>query len=125
MKKSYSKQEKEKIIMQHESGVSITSIHNSTGIARSTLYSWINGLRSDTSDKPLNRGDYNKLKMHCEKLENMIRILKTCGCSVDAPLSQRYEVIKDLSYVYSITTLCNALNVPKGSYYNHILRNKK
>jgi len=124
MKKSYSKQDKEKVIKQHESGVSITSIHNSTGIARSTLYSWINEPRSDTTDKPLNRGDYNKLKMHCEKLENMIQILKTCGCSVDAPLSQRYEVIKDISCVYSITTLCNALNVPKGSYYNHILRNK-
>ncbi len=124
MKKSYSKQDKEEIIKQYESGVSITSIHNSTGIARSTLYSWINGPRSDTTDKPLNRGDYNKLKMHCEKLENMIQILKTCGCSVDAPLNQRYEVIKDLSSVYSITTLCNALNVPKGSYYNHILRNK-
>ena len=124
MKKSYSKQEKEKIIKQYESGASITSIHNSTGIARSTLYSWINEPRSGDTDKPLNRGDYNNLKLHCEKLENMIQILKTCGCSVDAPLSQRYKVIKDLSSVYSITTLCNALNVPKGSYYNHILRNK-
>ena len=42
MRKSYSKQDKEKIITQYESGVSITSIHNSTGIARSTLYNWIN-----------------------------------------------------------------------------------
>lgn len=62
--------------------------------------------------------------MHCEKLENIIKILKTCGCTVDAPLHQRYEIIKELSSVYSITTLCNALNVPKGSYYNHIFRNK-
>ncbi len=62
--------------------------------------------------------------MHCEKLENIIQILKTCGCTVDAPLKQRYEVIKELSSVYSIATLCNALNVPKGSYYNHIFRNK-
>ena len=54
----------------------------------------------------------------------MIQILKICGSTVEAPLSQRYEVIKGLSSVYSITTLCNALNVPKGSYYNHILRNK-
>ncbi len=124
MKKSYSKQDKEKIITQYESGVSITSIHNSTGIARSTLYDWINEYNSRKDTKPLNRGDYNKLKMHCEKLENIIQILKICGCTVDAPLSQRYEVIKELSSVYSITTLCNALNVPKGSYYNHILRNK-
>lgn len=124
MKKSYSKQDKEKIITQYESGVSITSIHNSTGIARSTLYDWINEYNSRKDTKSLNRGDYNKLKMHCEKLENIIQILKICGCTVDAPLSQRYEVIKELSSVYSITTLCNALNVPKGSYYNHILRNK-
>ncbi len=124
MKKSYSKQDKEKIITQYESGVSITSIHNSTVIARSTLYDWINEYNSRKDTKPLNRGDYNKLKMHCEKLENIIQILKICGCTVDAPLSQRYEVIKELSSVYSITTLCNALNVPKGSYYNHILRNK-
>ena len=124
MKKSYSKQDKEKIITQYESGVSITSIYNSTGIARSTLHNCINEYNSKKDTKPLNRGDYNKLKMHCEKLENMIQILKICGCTVDAPLSQRYEVIKDLSPVYSITTLCNALNVPKGSYYNHIPRNK-
>lgn len=124
MKKSYSKEEKDKVIKQYKSGVSITSIHKSTGVARSTLYNWVNICSSCTSDKPLNRGDYNKLKSHCEKLENIIRILKTCGCSVDAPLRQRYEVIKELSSVYSITTLCNALNVPKGSYYNHILRNK-
>ena len=42
MNKSYSKQDKEKIIKQYESGFSITSIHNSTGIARSTLYKWVN-----------------------------------------------------------------------------------
>ena len=124
MKKSYSKQDKEKIITQYESGASISSIHNSTGIARSTLHKWINEHNLNITDKPLNRGDYNKLKMHCEKLENMLQILKTCGCSVDAPLSQKYEVIKELSSTYSVTTLCDALNVAKGSYYNHILRNK-
>ena len=46
MKKSYSKQDKEKIITQYESGVSITSIYNSTGIARSTLHNWINEYNS-------------------------------------------------------------------------------
>lgn len=125
MRKSYSKQDKEKIITQYESGISITSIHDSTGIARSTLYNWINEHNSSKKVKPLNRRDYIKLKMHCEKLENIIQILKTCGCTVDAPLKQRYEVIKELSSVYSIATLCNALNVPKGSYYYHYLSQKE
>lgn len=56
MKKSYSKQDKEKIITQYESGVSITSIHNSTGIARSTLHNWINEYNSKKDTKPLARG---------------------------------------------------------------------
>ena len=38
--------------------------------------------------------DYNKLKMHCEKLERMVTILKSAGCTVDAPLKTRYEIIK-------------------------------
>lgn len=47
--------------------------------------------------------------------------------STNAPsfrLSKKYEVIKSLSDEYSISILCEALKVTKGSYYNHILRNK-
>ena len=68
MKKSYSKQDKEKIIKQYESGVSITTLNDSTGIARSTLYKWVAEYNSGNNTQPLNKGDYNKLKMHCEKL---------------------------------------------------------
>ena len=50
MRKSYSKQDKEKIIKQYENGVPITSIHNSTGIARSTLYNCINEHNKAESD---------------------------------------------------------------------------
>lgn len=125
MKRYYTQEKRDGVVSMHLNGESIMSIHQSTGIARSTIYNWINSRNSDdSSNKPLNKGDYNKLKMHCEKLENIIQILKTCGCTVDAPLHQRYEIIKEFSSVYSITTLCEALSVAKGSYYNHILRNK-
>ena len=125
MKKTYSTEEKERILKQYQSGVTVTSIHKTTGVSRSTLYAWINGRNSkNNQNKLINIGDYNKLKEHCKKLEIIITILKTCGCTVEAPLKQRYEIIKELHSKYSITTLCNALNVPKGSYYNHIFRNK-
>ena len=39
-------------------------------------------------------------------------------------ISKRYEVIKSLSDEYTVNILCEALKVAKGSYYNHILRNK-
>lgn len=99
------------------------SIHKSTGISRTTLYNWIS-VYNASKKRPLNIADYNKLKMHCKKLDNIITILKSAGCTVDAPLKTRYAVIKNLSDSYSISTLCEALNVAKGSYYNHIFRNK-
>ena len=33
-------------------------------------------------------------------------------------------MIKALSTEYNVNTLCEALDVAKGSYYNHLLRNK-
>lgn len=46
-------------------------------------------------------------------------------CTVKATLHERYEVIKDLSDNYSVTLLFETLQMAKGSYYNHILRNAK
>ena len=126
MRKTYTVELKNKIIMRYAEGETITSIHKTTGISRSTLYIWINEHNATKGKtKLLNLGNYNKLKSHCEKLENIIKILKTCGCPIDAPLLRKYEVIKELSSTYSIKTLCAALDVPTGSYYNHILRNKQ
>ena len=51
-------------------------------------------------------------------------MLKRSPYSPSAPLSKRYEVIKALSSEYNVNTLCEALDVAKGSYYNHLLRNK-
>lgn len=64
--------------------------------------------------------DYRILKQRCETLENMVEILQMSPCTVSAPLHDRYEVIKDLSDNYSITLLCKALMVAKGSYFNHL-----
>ena len=123
MKQMYNQESRENAINMYLCGESIMSIHNSTGISRTTLYDWINDYNS-SQKKPINMADYNKLKMHCEKLERMVAILKSAGCTVDAPLKTRYEVIKNMSDTYNVSSLCAALDVAKGSYYNHILRNK-
>jgi transposase InsO family protein/transposase-like protein len=125
MNKHYTQDEKELILNQYLCGDTITDIHRRSGISRSTLHNWINAYNENSNvRKPINMGDYNKLKSHCAKLENIISILKSAGCTVNAPLKERYAVIKEMSDTYSINTLCEALNVAKGSYYNHILRNK-
>ena len=64
------------------------------------------------------------LQEKCDRQQKIIEILQRSPCTPSAPLSKRYEVIKSLSDEYTVNILCEALKVAKGSYYNHILRNK-
>lgn len=125
MNKHYSKQFKTEIVGKYLDGQSISDISVETGVSRSTLYSWIESEKNYfTSKANLNLRDYQFLKSKCDRQENIIEILKKSPCSVSAPLRNRYEAIKALKSDYSESLLCDALNVSKGSYYNHIFRNK-
>ena len=121
MRKNYSEEQKKEILSRYRSGETLSSICKNTGISKSTLYSWLNA-DNTTKRKPINMTDVRILKQRCEKLEKMVEVLQMSPCPVNAPLHERYEVIKDLSETYSITLLCDALKVAKGSYYNHIFR---
>lgn len=125
MKKYYSDETKNQIVQEFINGKSVSEIHAKTGISRSTIYSWIEIQKETfTKAKKINLRDYRELVAKCERQQKIIDILKESPCTVSAPLRERYEVIKSLKGTYSETLLCDALNVSKGSYYNHIFRNK-
>lgn len=125
MRKTYSKEDKSKIINLCSDGVSITEISKEYGLARSTIYTWIKEFNQKSGrKKPINMHEVLLLRQQCEQQNLMIEILKSASCSIDAPQKERYEAIKKLSGKYSVALLCKAMNVPKGSYYNYILRNK-
>ena len=125
MKKYYSDETKNQIVQEFINGKSVSEIHAKTGISRSTIYSWIETQKKTfTKAKKINLRDYRELVAKCERQQKIIDILKESPCTVSAPLRERYEVIKSLKGTYSETLLCDALNVSKGSYYNHIFRNK-
>ena len=119
MKKIYTNEQKDEILQRYWSGESVTGISMSIGVAKSTLYKWIREAPPKKS-KPVNMTDLRILKQRCETLEKLVEILQISPCTVSAPLHDRYEVIKDLSDTYSITLLCKALMVAKGSYFNHL-----
>lgn len=59
------------------------------------------------------------------KLNNIIKILKSVNCTVSAPLRERLLALESLYGQYDVHTLCEALNVDRGTFYNHIRRNKR
>lgn len=125
MNRKISTKTKEEIINKYLSGENITTLSKSTGISRCTIYNWISKLsQTKPKTKTLNLRDYHNLKVKCERQELIIQILKTSPCTVKAPLKEKLSVIKDLSKKYNVNTLCEALEVAKGTYYNYLLRNK-
>ena len=125
MRKNYSKEQQSEIIKLYSSGNTVTELSNRYGIARSTIYSWLNDSENKKLlNRKINMRDVFDLKQKCEQQEMMIEILKNAPCTVSSPLQERYAYIQSISDKYSITLLCKTMNVAKGSYYNHVLRNK-
>ena len=123
----YSKQSKEVkqgIVQRYTNGESVAAIARETQIARSTIYLWIREAKL-SSKKKVQLKDFSRLQMQYERLQRVIRILQTAPCTASAPLHERLEAIVLMADEYNINILCFALKVAKGTYYNHILRNKR
>ena len=121
------KQEKLKstVLKLYYAGTKVADIVTQTRVPRSTVYYWIKkGIPKEST--PLNLRDYHFLKQKCERQEKIIAILKSAPCTSTAPLQERLIAIEHMvSEEYNVNTLCEALNVAKGTYYNHTLRNKR
>lgn len=111
-------------------GQSIAQISTSTGVPRSTLYNWIYQHRQkEQSQKdhsqPVTLQNIHRLKAKIQRLEGIVSILKTVQCTVHAPLLDRLNTIEQLQGQYSIHMLCDVVDVSRGTFYNHIFRNKR
>ena len=126
MRKNYSQEQKSGIVNSYLSGKTISELNSEFGVSRSTIYKWIDeSSKCQKPDRKVNMRDYFDLKQQCEQQKVMIEILQNAPCTIAAPLAERYEYILNLSEKYSVNLLCKTMKVAKGSYYNHILRNKK
>ena len=112
-------------VNRYLNGDTISKISQDFGISRTTVYSWIKDYNATFNKGEAPNFRYlHDLQQKCERQRIIIEILHRSPVASSAPLSKRYEVIKALSSEYNVNILCEALNVAKGSYYNHILRNK-
>ena len=121
------KQEKLKatVLKLYSTGSKVTDIITQTGLPRSTVYHWIKS-GAPKELPPLNLRDYHFLKQKCERQAKIIAILKSAPCAATAPLQERLAAIEQMIRdEYNVNTLCEALDVAKGTYYNHTLRNKR
>lgn len=60
-----------------------------------------------------------------EKLQTMLHIIHELGISTNAPLREKLNAMEPLYGKYNVHWLCEAMAVDRGTFYNHIFRNKK
>ncbi len=67
----------------------------------------------------------SKLESKIRRLEQKLEVIKKAGCSPNAPLREKLVALETLYGKYSVHLLCETMDVSRGTFYNHLLRNKR
>lgn len=123
---AYAEETKATILHLLDNGASIKELCMEYNISRSTVYRWSHDSKCYDGDNGiLSLKDYHALQQRVKMLENIILVLKSVKCTVHAPLKEKLIELELLYGQYDVRTLCEALEVSRGTFYNHILRNKR
>ena len=126
--RTYTIEEKQAAIDRYISGEPAASILVDTGIPRSTFYGWLRTYREEQIEskrKTVNIRNFYLLENKVARLESIVEILKSAPCTAKAPLRQRLYAAEQLYGKYNIHMICDAFDIPRGTFYNHVLRNKR
>ena len=123
--KKISFETKESIINRYFNGESVAELTEATGVARSTIYGWLKASQSESENKPVNKKTVNDLERKIIRLSTIIEIMQKVFDVENIPTQVRLEELERLYGEYNVHNLCDALMVPRGTFYNHIKRKKR
>ena len=122
--KHISSERKTNIINRYYNGDPVAELTEATGIARSTIYGWLKADR-ESAKKPVTKKTVNDLNRAIIRLSTLIEILQKVFDVENIPTRIRMGELERLYGEYNIHNLCDALMVPRGTFYNHLKRNKR
>lgn len=116
-----------KTIRRYEKREAIKSLSQELHIAQSTLYQW---RKEYCSIKILNHiytpTEFNAISHRLQKPEHYMEIIRQTGYLSSVPLQKKLATLEELyrrpDNPFSVHELCDALDVARGTFYNHIFR---
>ncbi len=116
-----------KAIRRYEKGESIQSLCQELHISQSTLYHWRREYCSiQTATHTYTPKEFDSITRRLQKAEHKLEIIQLSGYLSKVPLQDRIATLEHLhtefTKVYSVHELCEALDVARGTFYNHIFR---
>lgn len=125
---SYPKDTKIALVKEYEQGKTVATISKDSGIPENSIYRWIREYHTiNTTNTSFTPSDHNKLQLHASKLEHMLEIVRMSGCVTASPLKKRLTIAETIYHThteYSVREICEALEIDRGTFYNHIFRRR-
>ncbi len=127
MPTTYPTELKVKTIRRYEKGESIKALSQELHISQSTLYQWRKEYCSiKTSTRTYTPTEFNAISRRLQKLEHHMEIIRQTGYLSSVPLQKKLATLEELynrvGNPFSVHELCDALDVARGTFYNHIFR---
>lgn len=123
---AYSEALKKSLAQQYENGERVSVISAETGIPANSIYRWIKSYKLIYAENySFTPKDFDSLHRRTEKLTHIIEILRLTKCISSIPLKKRLAIMDEIygSYPrYSVHELCEAMEVSRGTFYNHLFR---
>lgn len=123
MPKQYPEEFKKQITAICAIGTPLTAISKRYHISLNPLYRWRKEYQQVDNQATIK--DYSALSRQHERQSHILQIIRLSNIIDDVPRRKRLEILARLHEQfeqYSIHELCEALNISRGIFYNHIFR---
>ena len=126
MSKQYPEEFRKQVVACYEKKHSLVFAAEKYSVAVSTVARWVNDY---TIHGPLEEqftlSEFKELKRKYARSQHLLEIIKLSKLFDEIDLQKRLRILAQLyeqTELYSVRELCEALNVDRGTFYNHIFR---
>ena len=127
MPKEYTAKFKAEVIRRYKNGESIKSLSQELNIPQGSIYRWRRQYCTiQMASRNYTPKEFDSISKRLAKLEHEMEIIRSSDCISSMPLQKKLAFLEDLyrrsDNPYSVHELCEALDVARGTFYNHIFR---
>ena len=127
MPKKYSPEIKTRAIQRYKKGESLKALSAELHISQSTLYQWRNRYcTTQTEARTYTPLEFDAILRRLRKSEHQLEIIRLSEYLKVIPLQKKLATLEMFYHrpenTYSVHELCEALEVDRGTFYNHIFR---
>lgn len=119
--KKISKNKQRRLARLYRKGASITELSRQHGLSKSSIYYWGHKYyASPHSTKAITTHEFNNLKRTASRTARKLEICQKCLSGLELTPKEKYAFMDSIYGQYSLHEICEAMEVDRGTYCNHL-----